>query len=142
MSIERLAALGAPTSILTTELNSLSGPAGVSVLGPEYNNSSNRDRFGIVELALEFVNPPTAGGLVHLFCIPTLDGTVYPDGIVLAQHYVQSIEILSDDAPKVYVGELFFLLPTKMKFALWNEASEDLEATANIVKLYTTNRTF
>jgi len=33
-------------------------------------------------------------------------------------------------------------LPTKMKFALWNEASEDLEATANIVKLYTTNRTF
>lgn len=144
MSVEKLAALGSPTSVLTSELNSLPGASGISSLGPAYDNSSVRDRFGIFELILKFVNPPTAGGLVHLFCVPSLDGTNYADinGTPQKQYYVQSIEIISDNTLLHYTGEFFQLLPTKMKFLLINEASEDFDVSGNIAKLYTTNRTF
>lgn len=69
-----------PFSVMTTELNALAATTGKAV-SPVVDNSVNLDLFDDLQLSVTFAVAPTAGTVVELYLLPSIDaGTDYPDG--------------------------------------------------------------
>lgn len=80
MSTIQLAAYRGLTTVMTTELNSLGASTGKAI-GPAVDNSVNLDLFDDLELTVTFASAPTAGTVVEVYLLPSLDGgSTYPDG--------------------------------------------------------------
>ena len=69
---------GNPISILTTELNSL-GSTG-SAISSAIDNDADRDTLADFELLITYGTNPTAGTIIEVYIIRTVDGTNYEDG--------------------------------------------------------------
>jgi hypothetical protein len=137
----------APTSrgtVLSTQLNALAN-GGYSALGSAYDNSSNLDRWGWVELSLVSLNP-TAGACIYVYLAPSVDGgTDYDDGPSStnpASHLlVAALSVKTGSAAKKVVSLVPFALPPGLfKFALKNQCGVVLATSdSNLLVLYTSN---
>jgi hypothetical protein len=136
----------APTSrgtVLSTQMDSLAN-AGFSALGSAYDNSSNLDRWGWIELSLGSLTP-TAGACIYVYLAPSLDGgTDYDDGPAStnpASHLLVAVLQLKTGAAAKKVVSLtpFSLPPGLFKFAIKNQAGVALASGSNTMVLYTSN---
>ena len=64
---------------MTTELNSLGATTGKAVSAAQ-DNSATLALFDDVELNVTFASAPTAGTVVELYLVTSIDGTNYADG--------------------------------------------------------------
>jgi hypothetical protein len=136
----------APTSrgtVLSTQMDSVAN-AGFSTLGSAYDNSSNLDRWGWIELSLGSLNP-TAGACIYVYLVPSVDGgTDYDDGPSStnpASHLLVAVLQLKTGAAakKVVTLTPFALPPCNIKFAIKNQAGVTLASGSNTMVLYTSN---
>lgn len=68
------------STAMSTELNSLAATTGKAI-SSAIDNSSNLDLFDDLELTVTFASAPTAGTVVEVYLLPSLDGgTSYADG--------------------------------------------------------------
>jgi hypothetical protein len=126
---------------LTTELNSLANGA-YSAASTAYDNTSNLDEWGALDITLASLNP-TAGAYLQIFLVVSLDGTTYQDvpsstnpGFSMSAVVV---ELTTGSAAKRVMTPLFRIPPTKFKFILLNKSNVALGASSNTVALYTAN---
>jgi len=136
----------APTSrgtVLSTEMDSVNN-AGYSSLGSAFDNTSNLDRWGWVELSLGSLNPST-GACIYVFLVPSVDGgTDYDDGPAStnpgSHMLVAVLSVKTGTAAKKVVSLAPFALPPgKFKFAIKNQTGVNLAASSNTLVLYTAN---
>jgi hypothetical protein len=132
--------LGYPSAVsnkLTTELNSLADGS-VCALSAEIDNSSNLHRFADFQLDLASLTISSTSAYAHVFIVPTVDGTNYPDwtsGAYAAYHgqyYVGAINLknVSATTARADLREIS-LPPGKFKVALRNGVGASLAASGN-----------
>lgn len=136
------ASLVSRSTVLTTELNSLANASRTNV-GSEINNGSNLDRYGWLELSVDFVSAPSAGGHCLLYMIPAYDATNYADGSSSlapgANLLTAIIPVAATTAAQRVVSTRFELPPCKIKFILENQSGQAFPASGSTVTLYTAN---
>lgn len=141
MPTEKLSAVTARTNLLTTHLNALADGS-YSGLGVELDNNSNGDRFAMADLTVDFVSAPTDRAQIELYCVPSLDGTNYPDVTEPSSaHWVASFTVDNTTAAQRLATARFELPPCKCKFLVRNRSGQAFPATGSIVNVYTFNRT-
>lgn len=80
MSTVQLAPYRGLATAMSTELNSLAATTGKAI-SAAIDNSSNLDLFDDLELTVTFATAPTAGTLVEVYLVTSIDGgTTYSDG--------------------------------------------------------------
>lgn len=132
------------TTLMTTELNSLANNA--KALGTTvYANGTNQYLFGYFELVVDYGTSPTAGSLIELYIIPTVDGTNYVDGDASNDPaynlFAGGFAVRATTNPmRLAVGGpggsgLVALPPTSFKALLWNKTGQAFAASANTLKM-------
>jgi len=127
---------------LTTELDALAAGSR-SNAGSEIANQTNKDKYAVLELTVDFVSAPAAGGFVRIYMVVAPDGTNYEDGSSSvdpgAHKVVRTIPVRADTAAQRLTSVPFLLSPYKTKFLLTNDTSQAFPASGSQVKLYTWN---
>lgn len=125
-----------------TELSALANSA-ISAASPAYDNSSKLKQYGILELNVDFVSAPSAGGYVNVYAILAPDGTNYGTTSTVAadvgqMRFIDSI-FLPAVTPAVRLhSKLFTLMPGLMKFVLENRSGQAFPTSASsTLKLFT-----
>lgn len=130
------------TTILSTELNSLT-TASRTVKGSAYDNGSNLNQYGKLELNVTFGVAPTSGGYVNIYALYAPDGTNYEDGdgstAPSALSLVASIPVRATTSAQKLFSRVFLLEPAPVKFVLENQAGQSFPASGSTVKLYIDN---
>jgi hypothetical protein len=132
--------LGYPAAIsnkLTTELNSLAD-GNVCALSAAIDNSSNLHRYADFQLDLASLSISSTSAYAHVFILPSVDGTNYPDwtsGAYAAYHgqyFVGAISLknVSATAARAVLREIS-LPPGLFKVALRNGAGVAFASSGN-----------
>lgn len=144
MATEKWAAFTSRGTVLTTELNSLANGS-YSAVGTLIDNGTNLDKWAAAVGSFPIGTAPTADSTYDLFCIPATDGTNYADGggsvKPAAAYYVGSFQLRNVSTTQLVDTGLFRLPPCKVKFVLFNNSGQAMDASGNTVTLYTTNST-
>lgn len=131
-------------SVLTTELNSLANGS-YSAAGAAYDNTTQLDTWAIAEMLLKGISTPTLNAPIHLYAVSAPDGTNYEDGSSSLRppddSYVGTFQVYNNSSDQRLQTRPFKLKPVKMKFILYNGCGQAFAASANVVKLFTFNRT-
>lgn len=132
-----------PTTVMSTELNSLAITSGKAISaalnnGPDGTNF-NGYLFADVELAVDFVSAPTAGTVVELYLLPSIDGgTTYPDGStsILPQTslYVGGFAVRNTTAAQVMVIRGVALPPGYYKYLVQNTTNQAFPASGSTLR--------
>ncbi len=133
------------TTVLSTELNALGTPTGKAISAALDNSDAvaqpTLDLFADLELAVDFVSAPTAGTVIELYLLPSLDGTVYPDGStsILPQSslYVGGFAVRNTTAAQVMVIRGIALPPGSFKLLLQNTTNQAFPATGSTLRMNT-----
>lgn len=125
------------TTLLSTELNSLSAGSG-SALGTEYDNSASLFMWGLFELTVTFGTGPTADSTLDLFLVPAPDGTNYDDGSNSV--FTQNASIGGFNMRSVTTAQKLSIYavplpPTKFKVNIQNNTNQTTAASGNLVKM-------
>jgi hypothetical protein len=124
-------------SVLTTELNAL-GVASYSNASSAINNSSALNLFDDLELVVDFVSAPTAGGYVSVYLLPAVDGSNYADGsssiVPAAQTLVATIDILATTAAQRLSFRNVPIPPGLFKYMVANNTDQAFPATGSTLK--------
>lgn len=130
------------STVLTTELNALANDARTNA-GSAIDNGANLDRFGWLELNVDFVSAPSAGGYCAIYMVTALDGTNYDDGSSSvdpgAHTWILSIPVRADTAAQRLHGQRFELPPCPVKFILENKTGQAFPASGSTLELFTGN---
>jgi hypothetical protein len=128
---------------MSTELNALGQPTGKAISAAIDNympdpTTYQGDLFADLELAVDFVAAPTAGSVVELYLLPSIDGTVYPDGStsILPQSslYVGGFAVRSTTAAQVMVIRGVALPPGSYKYLVQNTTNQAFPATGSTLR--------
>jgi hypothetical protein len=130
------------TTVLSTELNALAVTSGKAITAALSNgadmNGHNGYLFADLELAVDFVTAPTAGTVIELYLLPSLDGSVYPDGStsVLPQSslYVGGFAVRNTTAAQVMVIRGVALPPGSYKYLVQNTTNQPFPATGSTLR--------
>lgn len=125
------------TSVMTTELNSLSN--GSAALGVEYDNTSNGYTRAILELNVTFGSNPTVGRTCDIYLIAAPDGTNYDDSWNNPAAFKGGIPVqVNTSAQKITLGagQQEIVIPgLKFKFRLYNNSAVAFPASGSTLKL-------
>lgn len=128
---------------MSTELNALSTPTGKAISAAIDNfmpdpTTYQGDLFADLELAVDFVTAPTAGSVVEVYLLPSIDGTVYPDGStsILPQSslYVGGFAVRNTTAAQVMVLRGVALPPGSYKYLVQNTTNQAFPATGSTLR--------
>jgi hypothetical protein len=131
------------TTVLSTELNALGSSSGKAISSALTNDSDssnwNLNLFADLELAVDFVSAPTAGTVVELYLLPSIDGgTTYPDGStsILPQSslYVGGFAVRNTTAAQVMVIRGVALPPGYYKYLVQNTTNQAFPATGSTLR--------
>ena len=143
MSYIQLSPYRGVTTVMSTELNALASSSGKAIsIGLSNNVPSDTDPtldlFADLELAVDFVSAPTAGTIVELYLLPSLDGSVYPDGStsILPQSslYVGGFAVRATTAAQVMVMRGVALPPGYYKYLVQNTTNQPFPASGSTLR--------
>ena len=124
-------------SVMTTELNAIAASTGKAI-SAALDNSTDQDLFADLELAVDYVSAPTAGGVIELYVLPSVDGSVYPDGsaTVLPQSslYVGGFAVRAVTTAQVMVLRGVALPPGLFKYVIQNTTSQAFPASGSVLR--------
>lgn len=126
------------STVMSTELNSLASSTGKAI-SSTIDNSTNLDLFDDLELTVTFASAPTAGTVVELYVIPSLDGgTTYPDAStsVLAQSslYVGGFAVRAVNTIQRMVIRGVALPPGSFKYFVQNTTNQAFPASGSTLE--------
>lgn len=137
MSSIQLAAYRGVSSVMTTELNSLASSTGKAI-SAAIDNSVNLDLFDDLELAVTFASAPTAGTVVELYLLPSIDGSTYPDGsaTVLPQSalFVGGFAVRAVSTAQVMVMRGVASPPGSFKYLVQNTTNQAFPASGSTLR--------
>lgn len=131
------------TTVLTTEMNAMAATTGKAISAALDNympdaTTYQGDLFADLELAVNFVSAPTVGSVVELYLLPSIDGTVYPDGSssILPQSslYVGGFAVRAVTAVQVMVLRGVALSPGNYKYLVQNTTNQPFPATGSTLR--------
>lgn len=131
------------TTVMSTELNAVAATTGKAISSAIVNDDSvaqpTLDLFADLELAVDFVTAPTAGTVVELYLLPSIDGgTTYPDGStsILPQTslYVGGFAVRNTTAAQVMVIRGIALPPGYYKYLVQNTTNQAFPATGSTLR--------
>ncbi len=129
-------------NVLSTELNALANGSRTNA-GTAVDNSTNLDKFGYLELNVDFVSAPSAGAYCTIYMVMSLDGTNYADGSSSvdpgADASIITIPILASTAAQNKQVGPIPLPPSKFKLILENSTGQPFPATGSTLELFTAN---
>lgn len=126
------------STVMSTELNALAAATGKAI-SSAIDNSTNLDLFDDLELAVDFVSAPTAGTVIEVYLLPSLDGgTTYPDGdaSILPQSslFVGGFAVRAATAAQVMVLRGIALPPGWFKYLVQNTTNQAFPATGSVLQ--------
>lgn len=146
MSFIQLSPYQGVATVMSTELNALAATTGKAI-SSAVDNSDNAaqptlDLFADLELAVDFVSAPTAGTVVEVYLLPSIDGgTTYPDGStsILPQSslYVGGFAVRNTTAAQVMVIRGVALPPGSFKLLVQNTTNQAFPATGSTLRMNT-----
>lgn len=131
------------TTVMSTELNALGSSSGKAISSAQINDESQLqptlDLFADLELKVTFGTAPTAGAVVELYLLPSIDGgTTYPDGSssVAPQSslYVGGFAVRSVTTAQVMVIRGIALPPGYYKYLVQNTTNQAFPATGSTLR--------
>lgn len=129
-------------NVLSTEMNTLADSTRTAP-GTALDNGVNNDQYGKLQLDVTFGTAPSAGGYVNIYAVYAPDGTNYEDGSATvapaATNLVAAIPVRAITTAQKLTTRLFLLEPAPVKFIVENKAGQSTAASANTLKLFTTN---
>lgn len=129
--------------VMSTELNALGASSGKAISAAIDNYVPNPapylDLFDNLELAVDFVAAPTAGSVIELYLLPSIDdGTTYPDGStsILPQSslYVGGFAVRAVTSAQVMVLRGVALPPGTFKYLIQNTTNQAFPATGSTLR--------
>lgn len=139
----QLGAYRGVSSVMTTELNALAASTGKAISAAIDNTPDGStlggDLFDNLELSVDFVTAPTAGTVVEVYLLPSIDdGTTYPDGStsILPQSslYAGGFAVRSTTAAQVMVLRGVALPPGFFKYLVQNTTNQAFPATGSVLR--------
>jgi len=134
-----------PTSrsnVLSTELNSLADGSRTNA-GTEYDNSSNLETYGMLEMNVTFGTAPDSTATVTIYMVTAPDGTNYASGSsTVAPGYhteVLTLQVQASTSAQRLISKPFMIPPTKQKYILENNTGQAFPASGSTVELFTWN---
>jgi hypothetical protein len=143
MSFIQLSPYRGVTTVMSTDLNALAATTGKAISSAIDNSDAvsqpTLDLFADLELAVDFVSAPTAGTVVELYLLPSIDGgTTYPDGStsILPQSslYVGGFAVRNTTAAQVMVLRGVALPPGTYKYLVQNTTNQAFPATGSTLR--------
>lgn len=143
MSFIQLSPYQGVATVMSTELNAIVASSGKAISSAIDNSDATAqptlDLFADLELAVDFVSAPTAGTVVELYLLPSIDGgTVYPDGStsILPQSslYVGGFAVRSTTAAQVMMIRGVALPPGSYKYLVQNTTNQPFPATGSTLR--------
>jgi len=145
MPVLKLSPYSAVATVMSTELNALALTSGKAISSAQFNGadgsdaSLNGELFADLELAVDFVSAPTAGTVVELYLLPSIDGgTTYPDGSssILPQSslYVGGFAVRNTTAAQIMVIRGIALPPGYYKYLVQNTTNQSFPATGSTLR--------
>lgn len=128
-------------TVMSTELNALGASTGKAI-SSAFDNASNLDLFADLELAVDFVTAPTAGSVVEVYLLPSLDGgSTYPDGSssILAQSslFVGGFAVRNTTAAQIMAMRGVALPPGTYKWLVQNTTNQAFPASGSTLRANT-----
>lgn len=144
MGVLKLSPYRGVVSVMTTELNSLGITSGKAISAAQFNGpdptdaSINGDLFADLELKVTFASAPTAGTVVELYLLPSIDDTVYPDGStsILPQSslYVGGFAVRAVNTAQTMVIRGVALPPGYYKYLVQNTTNQAFPASGSTLR--------
>lgn len=131
------------SNAMTTELNAIAASTGKAISAAFDNTSDGAaaggDLFDDLEMSVDFVSAPVAGGIIEVYLLPSLDGgTTYPDGsaTVLPQSslYVGGFAVRAVTTAQIMYLRGVPLPPGFFKYVVQNTASQAFPATGSVMR--------
>jgi hypothetical protein len=131
------------TTVLSTELNSLASSSGKAISSAINNSPTGDDPqldlFTDLELAVDFVSAPTAGTVIELYLLPSIDGgTTYPDGStsVLPQSslYVGGFAVRAVTTAQIMLIRGVALPPGYYKYLVQNTTNQAFPSSGSTLR--------
>lgn len=128
-------------TVMSTELNALAATTGKAI-SSALDNSANLDLFADLELAVDFVTGPTAGTVIEVYLLPSVDGgTTYPDGStsILPQSslFVGGFAVRNTTAAQIMAVRGVALPPGSYKYLVQNTTNQAFPATGSTLRANT-----
>lgn len=143
MSFIQLSPYQGVATVMSTELNALAATTGKAISSALVNDDSQPqptlNLFADLELAVDFVSAPTAGTVVELYLLPSIDGgTTYPDGSTSiapqTSLYVGGFAVRNTTAAQVMVIRGVALPPGYYKYLLQNTTNQPFPASGSTLR--------
>jgi hypothetical protein len=145
MPTVKLSPYSGVTTVLSAELNSLASSSGKAISSALYNGpdgsdaSLNGELFADLELAVDFVSAPTAGTVIELYLLPSIDGGVtFPDGStsILPQSSldVGGFAVRGVSTPQVMVIRGVALPPDYYKYLVQNTTNQTFPTSGSTLR--------
>ena len=128
-------------AVVTANLNSLANGNAVTLANAvEFNNESSLYTVALVELALASLNVSAAAAFVPIYCVPSVDGTNYPDvaattNIPAAEHLKRAIQFVVKNGVQRAVSHPFSIPPVKFKLIPQNALGVNFASSGNTFKV-------
>jgi hypothetical protein len=133
---------GSPTTVLTTQLNSLANLTW-SALSSAVDNSTNGYMYVDIEVVLASLTPTGDDAAIEIYLVPSIDGSTYPnytesgtsEEIENAPYFVGAVPLSLDTEAQTQVLRQIELPPGSFKIGVRNQANVGLAASGNTVRL-------
>jgi hypothetical protein len=132
------------TTVMSTELNALAATTGKAISSALVNDDSvaqpTLNLFADFELAVDFVTAPTAGTVVELYVLRSIDGgTTYPDGSASvtpqSSLYAGGFAVRNTNAAQVLSLPGISLPPGYYKLLVQNTTNQAFPATGSTLRM-------
>jgi len=145
MAVVKLSPYKGVITAMSTELNSLAITSGKAI-SAALNNATDGvdattggDLFADLELKVTFASAPTAGSVVELYLLPSIDGgTTYPDGStsILPQSslFVGGFAVRAVTTAQIMVLRGIALPPDYYKYLVQNTTNQAFPASGSTLR--------
>ena len=125
------------TTVLDTGLNSLAATSGKAI-SSAIDNSTYLDLFDDLQLNVTFGTAPTAGTVIELYLLPSVDASTYPDGSSTitpqAALFVGGFAVRAVTTAQVLVVRGIALPPTTFKYLVQNTTNRAFPASGSTLQ--------
>lgn len=126
------------STVLSTELNALAASSGKAI-SAAIDNSEYLDLFDDLELAVTFGTAPTAGTVVEMYLLRSVDGgATYPDGSTTvapqSSQYVGGFAVRAVTAAQTLSLPAVALPPGFFKYLLTNTTNRQFPASGSTLR--------